>query len=201
MGLCHHWCLVHLGWVDVLRTSADAMLLVRLRSEGRELLKFHGDLSTDTHVKIYQGVPSVSNPLENHFCTDLKGCCELWQMGHRRVVSMLAAAVSGKQVSLRFWGLGFTTRIHVMKGFTYNWYLPCCQCTETYLYYFHFYSTQNNIYTPVLGVSSPVENCSLPTIDSLWLVCDIAQLMLIRIFSWMGHGHMIGMLAGAVGCE
>ena len=66
----HHWCLVHLGWVDMLPTSADAMLLVRLRSEGRELLKFHSDLCTDTLVKIYQGVPSVTNPLENHFCPE-----------------------------------------------------------------------------------------------------------------------------------
>ena len=38
-----------------------------------------------------------------------------------------------------------------------GWNLPCCQCTETC---FHVPSTQNDIYTPVQGASSPVENRS-----------------------------------------
>ena len=62
-------------------------------------------------------------------------------------------------VPLRFWGPRFNTGIHLMKQFAHNWYLPYCQCTETCS---HAFFIQNNIYTPVPGVSSPVENSSCP---------------------------------------
>ena len=39
---------------------------------------------------------------------------------------------SGRRgMSLRFWGPRFNTGIHLMKQFAHNWYLYCCQCTET----------------------------------------------------------------------
>ena len=48
---------------------------------------------------------------------------------------------------------------YLMKQFAHNWYLPCCQCTETCP---RVSFIQNNIYMPVPGVSSPVESCSCP---------------------------------------
>ena len=46
-------------------------------------------------------------------------------------------AVGGKKVTLR-------------KQFAHNWHIPYRQCAET-----HVFSAQNNIYTPLPGVSSP----------------------------------------------
>ena len=53
-----------------------------------------------------------------------------WRMGHGRMVKTLATTL-GVGVSLRFRGPRFNTGIHLMKQFAHNWYLPCCQCTET----------------------------------------------------------------------
>ena len=46
-----------------------------------------------------------------------------------------------------------------MKQFAHNWHLPHCQCTETCS---HVSFIQNDISTPVPGVSIPVENRSCP---------------------------------------
>ena len=60
---------------------------------------------------------------------------------------------------LRFWGPRFPTGNHPMKQFAHNWYLRCCQCTEAC---YHVSVIQNNIYTPVPGVSNSVENRPCP---------------------------------------
>ena len=72
--------------------------------------------------------------------------------------------------SLKFWGPRFNTGIHLMKQFAHNCYFPCCQCTETYS---HVSFTRNNIYAPVPGVSSPVENRFCPELTRCCSQCVI----------------------------
>ena len=62
-------------------------------------------------------------------------------------------------MSLKFWGPRFVTGIHLMKQFAHDWYLPWYRYTEA-CYRVSF--IQNNIYTPVSGLSSSVENRSCP---------------------------------------
>ena len=61
-----------------------------------------------------------------------------------------------------------------VKGIHRDRWIPCCLCMETY---HHVYSIQNDIYTPVPGVSSPVENRSCS--ESYW--CCVRW---VTLFSW-----------------
>ena len=61
-----------------------------------------------------------------------------------------------------------------VKGIHRDRWIPCCLCIETY---HHVYSIQNYIYTPVPGVSSPVENRSCS--ESYW--CCVRW---VTPFSW-----------------
>ena len=51
--------------------------------------------------------------------------------GHGWVVSLLATAVGCEKCLIGFWGPQFEASIQFINPFTHNWYLPCCQCTET----------------------------------------------------------------------
>ena len=73
-------------------------------------------------------------------------------------------------VSLEFWGHQFETGIYPMEQFTYNWYLPSCQC-ETACSHVSF--IQNDIYLLVTGLNSPMESRSCPVSTSCCYCCMI----------------------------
>ena len=121
-----------------------------------------------------------------------------WRMGHGRVVSALDTAVDYENVSLRFWGPQFATSIHLMKQFADNWHLPSCHCTETCSQCL-LHKNKNDIYTPVPGVRSPVEDRSCPeSTDCCGRCCDTSQLVPIR-FRRLGHDGVVSTLDTTVG--
>ena len=97
-------------------------------------------------------------------------------------------------VSLRCMRSETKTKDGLVKQIAHNWQLPCCQCMETCSYAF---SVQNDIYSPVPGVSSPVVNLSctarLTVFDSGWY-----HLFGANAFWWIDHGRMVSTLATAM---
>ena len=101
---------------------------------------------------IYTPVPGVSSPV-NRSCSESARCCVgcVVPYGLCQSVVLLFCFVlfcfcfygrswsRGKDTSHNSWwwscpetlGSAFETAIQLMKQFTDNWYLPCCQCTET----------------------------------------------------------------------
>ena len=102
-------------------------------------------------------------------------------------VSHMSSQVRGVSLGLR--GPRFNTGIHPMKQFAHNWYLPCCQCTETCS---HVSFIQNDIYRP-----GPVVNRFCP---ELTRCCSQCVIPLVPI-PWIVHSRVVKTLATTVGGE
>ena len=76
--------------------------------------------------------------------------------------------------------------------------LPCCQCTETYSHV-HIQNIYKKIYTPVSGVSNPVENCSYSESTCRSVQCVIPFIWCQTVFRRTGHGRVIKTLDIRVG--
>ena len=81
---------------------------------------------------------------------------------------------------------------YLMKQFAHNWYLPCCQCTETCS---QVSFIQNNIYMPEPGVSSPVENRSCPESTRCCSQCVKPLSWCQSVLRRLGHGRVVKTLA------
>ena len=86
------------------------------------------------------------------------------------------------------WGHGFETTFQLMKQFAHSCHLPGCQYPETYSY---VSSIQNNVYTPVPSVRSPV-------VVLLWAVKGVSEIHM----SWFrNHALILEAIQSFPGCK
>ena len=135
------WCCAVLCWTvvwcDAVSSRVGSCRVVPCR-----VISYHIIFYT-TSNNIYTPVVGVNSPVENRSCPESTSCCRQcviplswcqlvfdgWVMVEWLWRWLQQWAARG--VFLRFWGPGFNTGIHLIKQLAHNWYLSCCQCTET----------------------------------------------------------------------